>query len=108
MFQTWPAFKKKLPSSFIPQRVDRVEVRCLPCRIDPEDDSHDAATGKSDCNPIIRNDRWNFQKHRSYIAAQKTEHDSDYAAQLADDDRFKNKLPEDIRLSRANRFTNAD
>src|ERR1051325_3445512 len=96
------------PALFVPESVDRIQVRRFPRGVDPEDDSDDRTDRETDRRPIERDDGGNAQEDRGDIAAGNPQDNPDDPAELAEDDGFEDELGQDIVAARADGLPDAD
>src|SRR5437660_10724222 len=79
LFGIWDLGKQ----SFIPQRLNRVQVGRFVCRIRAKNDSDDRANHQSDHDPIERDNRRKLHEIGGRIAAQNAQDDTDDPTNLA-------------------------
>src|SRR5215469_15506836 len=98
-----------LRSLLVPERFNGIEIRRLPCRINPENQADSARNAERKNAPKHRHGRW----HRGEDQADETgyeaaEQDADHAPNRGKHDSFERELQQDILSARADRFANPD
>ena len=95
--------------SFVTQRFNRVQIRCLPRRVDPENQSYTRGCGEGQNNPERGQPGWKRRPDRRQKPDDESsgQHAND-STDRGQDDGFNGELQQHITFARADCFTHSN